>query len=216
LAFFASWLSSASRTGPALVSDQDPRRPATAGGCRLLCSGSTAAVTHLLHTLPASQSNMPGPGSVHMADADDIIEILSSEEGGGSDEEAGSMSEGGSEEYNYSTDDDASGDLGEEDPRPMSVSEKKLPYRIIDSEALKQVQVRPPRARAPGRDRGSRRCWLGCAAAPASALCCCSWCSPRHTTGAPTTWPQCCACRVRQSQTWPASGTARSLSPRPC
>lgn len=86
---------------------------------------------------------MPGPGSVHMADADDIIEILSSEEGGGSDGAAGSMSEGGSEDYNYSTDEDASGDLGEEDPRPVSVSEKKLPYRIIDSEALKQVQVRP-------------------------------------------------------------------------
>lgn len=109
---------------------------------------------------------MPGPGSVHMADADDIIEILSSEEGGGSDEEAGSMSEGGSEDYNYSTDEDASGDLGEEDPRPMSVSEKKLPYRIIDSEALKQVQVSPYLARAPLSSRC--RC-LCCAAATAPA-----------------------------------------------
>lgn len=84
---------------------------------------------------------MPGPGSVQMTDADDYIEILSSEGEGcqedGSDQ-AGSMSEG-SDEYAYSSD-DASDGLAE-DERHVSTSEKKAPYRIIDSEALKQVQV---------------------------------------------------------------------------
>jgi hypothetical protein len=76
-----------------------------------------------------------------MADAD-VIEIISSEEVEdyqGSSEEAASMSEG-SDEYNYSSDDASDGLC--DDPRPISSSEKKAPYRIIDGEALKQVQVR--------------------------------------------------------------------------
>jgi hypothetical protein len=83
---------------------------------------------------------MPGPGSVQMTDADDYIEILSSEgedcQDDGSDQ-AGSMS-GGSDEYAYSSDDASD---GLENDRPVSTSERKAPYRIIDSEALKQVQV---------------------------------------------------------------------------
>jgi hypothetical protein len=73
-----------------------------------------------------------------MADADEIIEILSSEECDDSDQ--GAMSVEASDEYPYSSGEDASDDLGDE-PRPVSVSERKAPYRIIDSEALKQVQV---------------------------------------------------------------------------
>lgn len=76
-----------------------------------------------------------------MADAD-VIEIISSEEDPadyqGDSDEAASMSEG-SEEYNYSSDDASDGLC--DDPRPVSASEKKAPYRIIDGEALKQVQV---------------------------------------------------------------------------
>jgi hypothetical protein len=81
-----------------------------------------------------------------MTDADDYIEILSSEgedfQEEGSDQ-AGSMS-GGSDDCAYSSD-DASDGLAE-DERPVSTSERKAPYRIIDSEALKQVQVGPASA----------------------------------------------------------------------
>lgn len=76
-----------------------------------------------------------------MADAEDVIEILSSEEA----EEEGSaeMSQSdGSDDYCYdSSEDDGSDALGDE-PRPVSTTDKKAPYRIIDSEVLKQVQVR--------------------------------------------------------------------------
>lgn len=88
---------------------------------------------------------MTGPGSVQMTDADEIIEIFTSDEEDcrdeGSDQgsdQAGSMSEG-SDEYNYSSD-DASDGLAD-DERPVSTSERRAPYRIIDGEALKQVQV---------------------------------------------------------------------------
>ena len=88
---------------------------------------------------------MTGPGSVHMEDAEDVIEILSSEgadeDHDGSSEEA--MSDDGSDGYGYDSSEDGS-DMGlGDDPRPASTTEKKAPYRIIDGEVLKQVQVRP-------------------------------------------------------------------------
>lgn len=118
-------------------------RPVASHGscCRVVARPGPVLLLKSTEQQCSGDTNMPGPGSVHMADADDIIEILSSEDGDDckdSDQQA-SMSEG-SDEYNYSSDEDPSDDLGEE-PRPVSVSEKKAPYRIIDSEALKQVQV---------------------------------------------------------------------------
>lgn len=111
------------------------------------------------------------------------------------------MSEGGPEDYNYSTDEDASGDLGEEDPRPMSVSEKKLLYRIIDSEALKQVQVRASLVRATryaSHSAADASACMRCTAATAPALVSLQlvlaltddWCA--HSA-----WPQRCGPCVR-------------------
>lgn len=80
---------------------------------------------------------MPGPGSVQMTDADDVIEIFSSdsaeEDQDGSEAE---MSEGSDDYYNSS--EEGSDGLGD---RPTSTTEKRLPYRIIDSDLLKSVQV---------------------------------------------------------------------------
>jgi len=84
---------------------------------------------------------MPGPGSVQMTDADDVIEIFSSdsaeEDQDGSEAE---MSEGSDDYYNSSEEGSDLGGLGDEG-RPTSTTEKRLPYRIIDPDLLKQVQV---------------------------------------------------------------------------
>lgn len=75
-----------------------------------------------------------------MTDADDVIEIFSSdsaeEDQDGSEAE---MSEGSDDYYNSSEEGSDLGGLGDEG-RPTSTTEKRLPYRIIDPDLLKQVQ----------------------------------------------------------------------------
>lgn len=174
-----------------------------------------------------------------MTDAD-VIEILSSEgvdeEAGDSDEGGASMSQDDSDDYGYSDSDDASDGLAD-GPRPGSTSEKKPPYRLIDGDMLKQVQVCRVWCGVAAWVAGTTNCgaavygsvlvarkemvYAGSAAALSQLLPVLTHlffvCAAIVRVLAPNAHQHSRRdCRARRCPRWPASGTASAPWPRRC